>query len=121
MKQLVSAIVFFVVGFVAGGSNAALAADPHDIIGGLIGLGILHEIIHNDDDGHRHYQRPIVRGPYRNNDWYANRNRAWSRRPFDGRRYEGDWFEANPYKNICNQRHTTCKNQNGQTIIIIER
>lgn len=124
MKKFVSALVFFMVGFVAGGSSAAQAADPHDIIGGLIGLGILHEVLENnrDEREYRRERRYETYGPYSG---YDRRNRRWSRNG-DGRYYEGDMHDAYRKHFPCGQQYAGYRNcqrviEGDRTIIIIER
>ena len=109
------------IGFVAGGSNAAHAADPHDIIGGIIGLGILHEVIHNDEIRERTYRERIWRDRV-----FDRRNRQWSRIPGDGRRYEGDIHDAYRKHFPCGQQYAGYRNcqriiEGDRTIIIINR
>jgi len=121
MKTILNAIVFFMIGFVAGGSNAAHAADPHDIIGGIIGLGILHEVIHNDEIRERTYRERIWRDRV-----FDRRNRQWSRIPGDGRRYEGDIHDAYRKHFPCGQQYAGYRNcqriiEGDRTIIIINR
>jgi len=118
MKKFISALVM--VGFVAGGSSAAQAADPHDIIGGLIGLGILHEVIENNRD-----DREFRRERRYDNYGYDRRNRRWSRNG-DGRYYEGDIHDAYRKHFPCGQQYAGYRNcrrviEGDRTIIIIER
>lgn len=48
MKKILNSAVFFLIGAVTIGSCSVKAADPHDIIGGLVGLKILHDLAHKE-------------------------------------------------------------------------
>jgi len=60
MKQFINAAVFFLVGFVAGGSNAAHAADPHDIIGIIAGVAVIHEVLDDRKEHREHHDHEDV-------------------------------------------------------------
>lgn len=101
-------------------SNGAYAADPHDIIGGLLGLGILHRIAHSDDGHkeHRHNEDERV--------WVCDSDRYNSEckpaRPY----YEGDIDDAYRKHYPCGRQYAGyrgCRRivEDNRTIIIIER
>ncbi len=104
------------------GSGTVQAADPHDIIGGLFGLAILHEIFENDEPRYnqRHYVDPDQWRRQRN----ERRNRMWSRNG-DGREYHGDIYDAYDKSFPCGNIHApngcTKIYRGGKEIIIIHR
>lgn len=59
MNKLLNSVVFFLIGAVTMGSCSVKAADPHDIIGGLVGLKILHDLAHKEPA-----KKEVAENPY---------------------------------------------------------
>lgn len=119
MKQLLNAIVFFMVGFIAGGSSAAQAADIHDILGIIVGVGVINEVL-DDRREHREHHDEKYRQQHELGDYAYSIPRR--HRP----RYQGDIHDAYRRHFPCGQQYTGyrgCRRiiDGDRTIIIIER